>query len=89
MWWSEMRADLLVFRIVTPETPAGGKAVSPSKAETRLLWSVKHHLSVGGIRPSGMLGSSVMLSNEEIRSIVIYIRNFPKAGNLGNSQMYG
>ncbi len=155
-----MRAHLLFFGIVAAATLVGCKAAPPSKAETRLIWGLKHHLSVGGsgqrnplkitpqtiadgkeafshycaachgldgqntgvpfadrlsppvpplaskdvqqytdgqlkwvidngIWPSGMPGSSGILSDEDIWSIVIYIRNLPKAGSLGDPQMYG
>lgn len=155
-----MRVHLLIIGMLAAVTLTGCKATPPSPAETRLVWDVKHHLSVGGsnqrnplkttpqtiaegrqafshycaachgldgqntgvpfadrvsppvpplasnnvqqytdgqlkwvidngIWPSGMPGSSGVLSDEEIWSIVIYIRNLPKAGSLGNPQMYG
>lgn len=41
-----------------------------------------------GIWPSGMPGSSGILSDDEIWSIVVFIRNLPKAGSLGEPAMY-
>lgn len=154
-----MQTRLLLFGTVVAASLCGCKAAPPSKAEARLLWGWKHHISVGGkkqcnplaatpqtiadgrdafshycaachgldgqntgvpfadrlsppvpslasrevqqytdgqlkwvidngIWPSGMPGSSGTLGNEEIWSIVIYIRNLPKAGSLGEPSMY-
>lgn len=154
-----MRANWLSFGIAVGTVLSGCRAAPPSHVETNLIWSWKHHISVGeknnrnplrttqqtiadgreafshycaachgldgqntgvpfsdrmsppvpslastdvqqytdgqlkwvidnGIRPSGMPGSSEILSNEEIWSIVIYIRNLPKAGSLGDPPMY-
>ncbi|HEY2857383.1 MAG TPA: c-type cytochrome [Terracidiphilus sp.] len=41
-----------------------------------------------GIWPSGMPGSKDMLSNDDIWSIVTFIRHLPKAGSVGEPQMY-
>jgi hypothetical protein len=41
-----------------------------------------------GIWPSGMPGSKGILSDEEIWSIVVFLRNLPKAGSLGEPEMY-
>jgi mono/diheme cytochrome c family protein len=41
-----------------------------------------------GIWPSGMPGSKGMLSDDEIWSIVLYLRHLPPAGSLGEPQMY-
>jgi mono/diheme cytochrome c family protein len=41
-----------------------------------------------GIWPSGMPGSKGMLSDEEIWSIVVYLRHLPPAGSLGEPEMY-
>lgn len=41
-----------------------------------------------GIWPSGMPGSKDMLSDDEIWSIVIYLRHLPPAGSLGEPGMY-
>lgn len=154
-----MRAYLLLFGLTAGPAFSGCKAAPPSKAEASLIWSWKHHVSVGekkqrnplratpqtiadgkqafsyycaachgldaqntgvpfadrmsppvpslasrdvqqysdgqlkwvidnGIRPSGMPGSSGILDDEEIWSIVIYIRHLPKAGSLGDPPMY-
>ena len=41
-----------------------------------------------GIWPSGMPASRGMLSDEEIWSIVMFLRHLPKAGSLGEPEMY-
>ncbi len=41
-----------------------------------------------GIGPSGMPGSKGILSDEEIWSIVVYLRHLPPAGSLGEPEMY-
>lgn len=41
-----------------------------------------------GIGPSGMPGSKNMLSDDEIWSIVLYLRHLPPAGSLGEPEMY-
>jgi mono/diheme cytochrome c family protein len=41
-----------------------------------------------GISPSGMPGSKGMLSDDEIWSIVAYLRHLPPAGSLGEPEMY-
>lgn len=41
-----------------------------------------------GIGPSGMPGSKGILSDEEIWSIVVFLRHLPPAGSLGEPEMY-
>ncbi len=41
-----------------------------------------------GIAPSGMPGSKGVLNEDEIWSIVVYIRHLPPPGSLGEPQMY-
>jgi mono/diheme cytochrome c family protein len=41
-----------------------------------------------GIWPSGMPGSKGILSDEEIWSIVVYLRHLPPAGSVGEPEMY-
>lgn len=41
-----------------------------------------------GIAPSGMPGSKGIMSNEEIWSMVLYIRHLPPARSLGDPEMY-
>jgi len=41
-----------------------------------------------GIGPSGMPGSKNILSEDEIWSIVLYLRHLPPSGSLGEPEMY-
>jgi S-disulfanyl-L-cysteine oxidoreductase SoxD len=41
-----------------------------------------------GIWPSGMPGSEGILSDDEIWSIVVYLRHLPPAGSQGEPEMY-
>jgi mono/diheme cytochrome c family protein len=41
-----------------------------------------------GLWPSGMPGSKDILSDNEIWSIVAYLRHLPPAGSLGEPEMY-
>jgi mono/diheme cytochrome c family protein len=41
-----------------------------------------------GLWPSGMPGSKGTLSDEELWSIVVFIRHLPPAGSLGEPEMY-
>lgn len=41
-----------------------------------------------GIWPSGMPGSKGILSDDELWSIVVYLRHLPPAGSLGEPEMY-
>jgi len=41
-----------------------------------------------GLSPSGMPGSKGILSDDELWSIVVYIRHLPPAGSLGEPEMY-
>jgi mono/diheme cytochrome c family protein len=41
-----------------------------------------------GIKPSGMPGSKGTLSDEELWSIIIFLRKLPPAGSLGTPDMY-
>jgi len=54
-----------------------------SYTDGQLKWIIDY-----GIWPSGMPGSKNMLSDDEIWSIVIYLRHLPQAGSLGEPEMY-
>jgi len=41
-----------------------------------------------GLSPSGMPASKGILTDEEIWSIVVYLRHLPEAGSLGEPKMY-
>jgi len=154
-----MRRWRITLGVLAATAICGCKATPPSRAEASIVWSLKHHLTVGGhgdrnplastpkaiadgkeafshycvachgldgqntgvpfanrlsppppslasknvqqysdgqlkwvidngLRPSGMPGSSGILSDDEIWSIVVYIRHLPQAGSLGEPGMY-
>jgi len=47
-----------------------------------------HWILVNGIAPSGMPASKEILTDDELWSIVVYIRHLPPAGSLGEPAMY-
>jgi S-disulfanyl-L-cysteine oxidoreductase SoxD len=52
-------------------------------SDGQLKWVIDN-----GIWPSGMPGSKGILSDEEIWSIVVYLRHLPPAGSVGEPEMY-
>ena len=50
----------------------------------QLKWIIEN-----GLSPSGMPASRGILSDEEMWSIVVYIRHLPAAGSLGEPAVYG
>lgn len=57
----------------------------------RVKWNAEGQLKCAvdpGIWPSGMPGSNDILSDDEIWSIVVYLRHLPSAGSLGEPEMY-
>jgi cytochrome c553 len=68
---------------MAPPVPLLNSASVQSYTDGQLKWVVEN-----GLSPSGMPASKGILSDEEIWSIVVYIRNLPKAGSLGEPAMY-
>jgi mono/diheme cytochrome c family protein len=68
---------------MSPPVPSLAGADVQSYTDGQLKWIIDY-----GIWPSGMPGSKNMLSDDEIWSIVLYLRNLPKAGSLGEPEMY-
>jgi mono/diheme cytochrome c family protein len=52
-------------------------------SDGQLKWVIDY-----GIWPSGMPGAKGTLSDDEIWSIVVYLRHLPPAGSLGEPEMY-
>jgi mono/diheme cytochrome c family protein len=69
-------------RMSPPVPSLAGKDVQ-SYSDGQLKWIIDY-----GIWPSGMPGSKNMLSDDEIWSIVLYLRHLPQAGSLGEPEMY-
>lgn len=68
---------------MSPPVPSLASPEVQSYTDGQLKWVIDN-----GIWPSGMPGSRGMLSDDEIWSIVIYLRHLPPAGSLGEPDMY-
>jgi len=68
---------------MSPPVPSLAGNEVQSYTDGQLKWIIDN-----GISPSGMPGSKGILSNDEIWSIVIYLRHLPPAGSLGEPEMY-
>ena len=69
-------------RLSPPVPSLAGESVQ-SYSDGQLKWIIDY-----GIWPSGMPGSKNTLSDDEIWSIVLYLRHLPKAGSVGEPEMY-
>lgn len=69
-------------RMSPPVLSLAGSEVQ-SYTDGQLKWIIDY-----GIWPSGMPGSKNILSDDEIWSIVLYLRHLPPAGSLGEPEMY-
>jgi mono/diheme cytochrome c family protein len=69
-------------RMSPPVPLLSGKAVQ-AYSDGQLKWVIDN-----GIWPSGMPASKGILSDDEIWSIVVYLRHLPPAGSLGEPEMY-
>jgi mono/diheme cytochrome c family protein len=68
---------------MSPPVPSLAGMDVQSYTDGQLKWIIDY-----GIWPSGMPGSKNTLSDDEIWSIVIYLRHLPQAGSLGEPEMY-
>jgi cytochrome c553 len=68
---------------MSPPVPSLASAEVQSYTDGQLKWVIDN-----GIWPSGMPGSKGTLSDDEIWSIVIYLRHLPPAGSVGEPEMY-
>lgn len=68
---------------MSPPVPLLSSSEVQSYTDGQLKWLIDN-----GISPSGMPGSSGILTENEIWSIVVYIRHLPPAGSLGEPAMY-
>jgi mono/diheme cytochrome c family protein len=69
-------------RMSPPVPPLNSPAVE-TYADGQLYWILQN-----GVSPSGMPSSKGILSDQELWSIVTYIRHLPPAGSLGEPAMY-
>jgi mono/diheme cytochrome c family protein len=68
---------------MSPPVPSLASKEVQSYTDGQLKWVIDN-----GIWPSGMPASKGILSDDEIWSIVVYLRHLPTAGSLGEPQMY-
>lgn len=68
---------------MSPPVPSLASREVQSYTDGQLKWVIEN-----GIWPSGMPGSKGTLSDEEVWSIVVFIRHLPPAGSLGEPPMY-
>lgn len=68
---------------MSPPVPSLASSEIQSYTDGQLKWIIDN-----GIWPSGMPASKGTLSDEEIWSIVIYLRHLPAAGSAGEPEMY-
>jgi cytochrome c len=68
---------------MSPPVPLLSSPEIQSYSDGQLKWVIDN-----GLAPSGMPGSKGILSDDEIWSIVLFIRHLPPAGSLGDPPMY-
>jgi len=68
---------------MSPPVPSLASSDVQSYSDGQLNWVIDY-----GIWPSGMPGSKDTLSDEEIWSIIVFLRHLPPAGSLGEPEMY-
>lgn len=66
-----------------PPVPSLASPGVQQYTDGQLKWVIDY-----GIYPTGMPGSQGILSDDEIWSIVVYLRHLPPAGSLGEPEMY-
>ncbi len=69
---------------VSPPIPSLASKDVQDYSDGQIKWVIDK-----GLFPSGMPASEHILSDEEIWSIVVFIRHLPSAGSLGEPAMYG
>jgi len=68
---------------ISPPIPSLASADVQSYSDGQLKWILDN-----GIWPSGMPGSKGTLSDDELWSIVVYLRHLPPAGSQGTPSLY-
>ena len=68
---------------MSPPVPSLASGEVQSYTDGQLKWVIEN-----GIWPSGMPASKAALSEEEIWSIVVFLRHLPPAGSVGEPEMY-
>ena len=68
---------------ISPPIPSLASPEVQSYSDGQLKWILDY-----GIQPSGMPGSKGTLSDDELWSIVVFLRHLPPAGSQGIPEMY-
>lgn len=68
---------------MSPPVPSLASPAVQTYTDGQLKWVIDY-----GIWPSGMPGAKGILSDDEIWSIVAYLRHLPPAGSQGEPEMY-
>jgi len=68
---------------MSPQVPSLASAEVQQYTDGQLKWVIDN-----GIWPSGMPGSKGTLNDDEIWSIIVFLRHLPPAGSLGDPEMY-
>jgi len=68
---------------ISPPIPSLASKEVQSYTDGQLKWILDN-----GIRPSGMPGSKGILSDDELWSIVVFLRELPPAGSQGVPEIY-
>ncbi len=68
---------------MSPPVPSLASGDVQEYTDGQLKWVIDY-----GIGPSGMPGSKGILSDDEIWSIVVYLRHLPPAGSQGEPEIY-
>jgi mono/diheme cytochrome c family protein len=70
-------------KTISPPVPSLASEEVQAYTDGQIKWIIEN-----GLYPSGMPPSKGDFSNEEMWQIVVYIRNLPKAGSLGDPAVY-
>ena len=68
---------------LSPPVPSLASKQVQSYSDGQLKWIIEN-----GIAPSGMPSSHGILNDDEVWSIVVYLRHLPPAGSLGEPHVY-
>lgn len=68
---------------MTPPVPSLASADVQSYTDGQLRWII-----LNGVAPSGMPASKGILNDDEIWSIVVFLRHLPPAGSVGEPKVY-
>ena len=68
---------------MSPGIPPLNSPMIQSYSDGQLKWIIKN-----GLRPSGMPASKGILSDQDMWTIVVYLRHLPPAGSLGEPRAY-